>query len=446
MMSSEPTVLRRASYGPQSPTVGTRGARTRAHIVDAARQLFAATGFHAASVEAIAEAAGTSRATLYQYFESKEQIFLELLHESGEAQRQVLREMRPLGPTEAGFANLCHWLSAWDRVYATYATTFVQCASVDSPAAPLRPMIDRWVESYQADIAQRLSEMPIADIDAVSLANACWSILERYSYYRQFPSLHLDPQAALNNLAVVMQLMLFPTTPSRLLLIGGRVGSVLNHRNPAPVVAGGEAPWYPDQSKFTPLRRQSRQTLQQLLDAGNRAFTAHGYHRCSVDQIVAEAGLTRRTFYKYFDSKQDLLLALVRDCAATIVADSAAFADLSHPFDGDSVRVWLAHFLRLHRQHQGVFRVWSENVPEQPLLLAAGLAGSTAALRSLADVLARFPRSYALDPMAAALMLFGLVERFPERSASGRPQSDDDVVDLMMALVERGFLNPGTPD
>ena len=83
--------------------MGTRGARTREQITDAARECFIDKGFHGTAVEDIAALAKTSRATLYQYFESKDAIFIELLRECGGALHRVLRRLGPLGPTAQGY-------------------------------------------------------------------------------------------------------------------------------------------------------------------------------------------------------------------------------------------------------------------------------------------------------------------------------------------------------
>lgn len=52
----------------------------RREIVDAAATLFQARGYHATSVGDIAEAAGISKATIYHYFESKDDILV-FIHE-----------------------------------------------------------------------------------------------------------------------------------------------------------------------------------------------------------------------------------------------------------------------------------------------------------------------------------------------------------------------------
>jgi AcrR family transcriptional regulator len=54
-------------------------ARTRSELLDAAARVFGARGFHAASVDQVAEAAGYTKGAVYSNFASKEELFLELL-------------------------------------------------------------------------------------------------------------------------------------------------------------------------------------------------------------------------------------------------------------------------------------------------------------------------------------------------------------------------------
>ena len=61
------------------PTRAEAKARTREQLLDAAARVFAQKGLAGASVEEIAESAGYSTGALYSNFDSKEQLFLELL-------------------------------------------------------------------------------------------------------------------------------------------------------------------------------------------------------------------------------------------------------------------------------------------------------------------------------------------------------------------------------
>ncbi|WP_425955778.1 helix-turn-helix domain-containing protein [Xylanimonas sp. McL0601] len=65
------------------PTISARRERTRERLLDAAAEVFARVGFGAASVEAIAEAAGFTRGAFYSNFESKEELFLALTDRQG---------------------------------------------------------------------------------------------------------------------------------------------------------------------------------------------------------------------------------------------------------------------------------------------------------------------------------------------------------------------------
>lgn len=56
--------------------------------------------------------------------------------------------------------------------------------------------------------------------------------------------------------------------------------------------------------------RKRRETLQRITDAGTRLFIAHGYEGVTLDAIAAEAGISRRTFFYYFKSKDEILLAM----------------------------------------------------------------------------------------------------------------------------------------
>lgn len=56
----------------------TRRRKTRDRLIDAAYEVFAETGIHAASVEMISERAGFSRGAFYSNFDTKEELFFAL--------------------------------------------------------------------------------------------------------------------------------------------------------------------------------------------------------------------------------------------------------------------------------------------------------------------------------------------------------------------------------
>jgi AcrR family transcriptional regulator len=49
-----------------------------------------------------------------------------------------------------------------------------------------------------------------------------------------------------------------------------------------------------------------------LLHMAIELFYTHGFQAVGIDRILAEAGVTKTTFYKHFESKDDLLVAAIR--------------------------------------------------------------------------------------------------------------------------------------
>jgi AcrR family transcriptional regulator len=55
-----------------------------------------------------------------------------------------------------------------------------------------------------------------------------------------------------------------------------------------------------------------------LVDAAWRCVARTGWHNLTVDEVCAEAGLSKGAFYTYFGQKLDLLVALLNDDAASL--------------------------------------------------------------------------------------------------------------------------------
>ena len=49
-----------------------------------------------------------------------------------------------------------------------------------------------------------------------------------------------------------------------------------------------------------------------LIAAGIELFYRHGFGAVGIDQVIDKAGVTKTTFYKHFESKDDLMVAAVK--------------------------------------------------------------------------------------------------------------------------------------
>jgi AcrR family transcriptional regulator len=81
--------------------------RTQALLLDSAARVFAQRGYHAASVEEIAELAGFSKGAVYANFPSKERLFLAVWDRQQERLEQVFEAMNaPGSSTEDAMGEL----------------------------------------------------------------------------------------------------------------------------------------------------------------------------------------------------------------------------------------------------------------------------------------------------------------------------------------------------
>jgi TetR/AcrR family transcriptional repressor of mexJK operon len=67
-------------------------------------------------------------------------------------------------------------------------------------------------------------------------------------------------------------------------------------------------------------RPRDPERVRRILEAAQRHFNEHGLERASVDDIAADAGVSKMTVYSNFASKEGLFQAVVRDRTAAVVA------------------------------------------------------------------------------------------------------------------------------
>lgn len=138
--------------------------------------------------------------------------------------------------------------------------------------------------------------------------------------------------------------------------------------------------------------RKRRETLQRITDAGMALFIAKGYEATTIDEIAVAAGISRRTFFYYFKSKDDILLSLQSGMGAMIADAVRRAPDTMRPFDAirEAVVVVCA------------------SVPTDDMIVIDRL------MRSSEAVQARKQASYVQHEQA---LLAALRERWPERQS-----------------------------
>ncbi|OZI61190.1 TetR/AcrR family transcriptional regulator [Bordetella genomosp. 11] len=79
--------------------------------------------------------------------------------------------------------------------------------------------------------------------------------------------------------------------------------------------------------------RKRRETRQLIAEVGQRLFLARGYEGTTLDDIAAEAGISRRTFFSYFKSKDDIIFFWVEADRASLIASLLKTSPDVRPID-----------------------------------------------------------------------------------------------------------------
>ena len=65
------------------------------------------------------------------------------------------------------------------------------------------------------------------------------------------------------------------------------------------------------EKKVEPVQARSQKTREKLLKAALSMYEKKGYHKTTVDDIAAEAGVSTGIAYRYFRNKKDMLLSVI---------------------------------------------------------------------------------------------------------------------------------------
>jgi AcrR family transcriptional regulator len=77
------------------------------------------------------------------------------------------------------------------------------------------------------------------------------------------------------------------------------------------------------EERLAAMSDEERRT-EQILDAAARVFSVRGYHNTTVDDIAAEAGISKGTCYQYFPGKEDIFIVTMERSLETILAEAEA--------------------------------------------------------------------------------------------------------------------------
>ena len=196
--------------------IRSRGQRTRARLLEAATEVFAARGFHAARVDDIVAAAETSHGTFYVYFASKESLFDELIAEVGGEMAELVDELPAFGGDASDQAVLRAWLERFAEFYDRSGAVLQAWTEVESAAEPAgmsgTDLLDHMTRAVGPQVAvpapaPRRDDhaVPIdPTIDPMIAALALMAMIERFHHYASTGQLRATRDEVLDTLVEVL--------------------------------------------------------------------------------------------------------------------------------------------------------------------------------------------------------------------------------------------------
>jgi AcrR family transcriptional regulator len=425
------SVMRRAPFS-DNPHVGARGQRTQQRILDAALRVFGDEGYHQCGVARITRLAGCSRASFYQYFSGKEDVFR---HLTGQVARQLGASTEALGtltPDAGGWTAVRAWVGRYADVFERYRPVFqafqAAAESDEAVAGGSARAGERDVAAVRSKLAT--TTLPPRQLDPVIslLLESVPRVFEDAVVLRSAaPDAY--PEARVEDaLADVVHRTLFS------LLADVNVHAPARRRPPplefGPVMRGAcqryDAP--------AALNAAGRRALQVLVEGGRDTFVARGYHRTRVDDVVTAAGVSHGAFYHYFESKDQfahVLAARAIRSVATAFADIPDSAGPEGPGRRAALRRWLRHYNAAHATEAAMIRVWADALLQDATLSTDSAAALDWGRRRMARFLA--PREFG-DVDTEAVVMVALLGVFGVRGRS------TPSIDAATHIIERGFL------
>jgi AcrR family transcriptional regulator len=185
--------------------------------------------------------------------------------------------------------------------------------------------------------------------------------------------------------------------------------------------------------------RKRRLVADELRDAALMLLATRGFDSVTVDDIVAAAGMSRRTFFRYYASKEDVVVRFLSDMAGLVVGTLAGRPSSEPPSAALREAIWapLAEACaEVHPDHIERSRVVVRLIIDTPALYARWLERQTSVRGVLAAALAgRLGLDAEQDPyptMAAGMALLA----FDTVLARWRPGDDEA---RLAELTDRAF-------
>ena len=150
-------------------------------------------------------------------------------------------------------------------------------------------------------------------------------------------------------------------------------------------------------STARPTTDKSQRTRDEILAAARACFARQGYATTTVEHIVAEAGLSRGSFYTYFESKVHVFRHLAARIDRQIAEQVAMLSPTAKSGAYENLLASNRNYLRIVGENADLYRLVDEMAAHDPDVAKARLASHQRHVGRVADTIRRWQRAGRAD-------------------------------------------------
>ena len=191
------------------------------------------------------------------------------------------------------------------------------------------------------------------------------------------------------------------------------------------------------------MGRRALRTSTLIQSTAREIFLQRGFHGTKIEDIAEAAGVSRASFYTYFPSKRDVLLALGSDAYKSMDAflnRMRVQADRGAP---DLVEQLVRAYMEVLDEHGGFLLVWGQAGLDDPQLRVAGMKAKLHSAR-------RIERMFGLDttdddPGLVGLALQVMIDGYwYYQEVAGLPSTCDKAVEILSMIIRARISADGS--
>ena len=197
----------------------------------------------------------------------------------------------------------------------------------------------------------------------------------------------------------------------------------------------------PPRPSKVPKTERGRRTLRALLNAAAEEFGEKGFHDAAISQITARAGVATGSFYVYFDSKEAIFQALVRDLSGQ-VKDFVGPSIAAAPNQLAAEQAGQLAYLNFVRQHKEIYRIIDESEFVDPAAYREHYTNSAARIAARLEAAAQRGEISGGDSEVRAWAIIGMNVFLGLRFGVWGDEAPEAVVQEAGRLLAHGLSTP----